>query len=105
MGCAPNSLAASASRRSSRPVIATRDPAPASAFAMESPIPLVPPVTSTVAPWRFIATEYRVASGVVDFAPSRGPVRAFVADRPADPARVAEDGVRGVEPGHEGAVE
>ena len=40
-----------------RPVIATRDPASDSAFAIARPIPLDPPVTSAVAFVRFISTS------------------------------------------------
>ena len=54
MGDAFNDLAASASFRSSRPVIATLAPESASIFAVEYPIPLLPPVTSAVAFCRFI---------------------------------------------------
>src|SRR5450631_4284677 len=54
MGCAPSACAVAVSFCSSRPVMATRAPAPASEAAIARPIPALPPVMSTVAFVRFM---------------------------------------------------
>src|SRR5206468_12541102 len=54
IGCAFTLRAASANRLSSRPVMATRAPAPASTCAMARPMPLLPPVINAVAFCRFM---------------------------------------------------
>ena len=57
MGVAPTAFAAAFNRASSRPVMATRDPASTRAFAIARPIPLDPPVTSAVRFLRFISSS------------------------------------------------
>src|SRR5215471_3762643 len=69
MGWAPISLAAASRRALFRPVIATRAPLAISISAIPFPMPLLPPVTSTVVfcrfilPLRVILTFCRAARG------------------------------------------
>src|SRR5947207_7232464 len=77
-------LAACDGRSLSRPVMATREPAPASDLAIARPMPLEPPVINAVAPLRFILVALSDGSHQLSLAHSSPIGRIVNGNNPVD---------------------